>query len=67
MSIQEAIKVVMKEYEDRRQELREYAKTHKGEYIYNGKKCYYNPCGTELHLLSNKIGNLRDFSKLFDN
>lgn len=67
MTTQEAIKVVMKEYEDKRQELMEYARTHRKEYIYNGKKHYYNPCGTELHLLFNKIGNLREFSKLFDN
>lgn len=67
MTTQEAIKTVMQEYENRRQELREYARTHKGTYTYNGKICHYNPCGTEMHLLRNKINNLRDFSKLFDN
>lgn len=65
MSIQEAIEVVMREYEDKRQELREYGKNHKKTYMYNGKEYRYNPCGTELHELSNKIGNLREFAKLF--
>lgn len=65
MTTQEAIKIVMKDYENKRKELREYARTHKKEYTYNGKKHYYNPCGTELHELSNKIGNLEEFAKLF--
>lgn len=67
MSTKEAIEVVMKEYEDKRKELREYARTHKGTYTYNNKVYSYNPCGTEMHLLSNKIANLREFSKLFEN
>ena len=67
MTIQEAIIVVMEEYENKRQELREYSRTHKGTYTYNSKVYYYNPCGTEMHLLSNKIANLREFSKLFEN
>lgn len=67
MTIQETIIVVMKEYENEMQELREYSRTHKGTYTYNGKICHYNPCGTEMHLLRNKINNLKEFSKLFDN
>lgn len=65
MTTQEAIKVVMKDYENKRQELREYARTHRKEYTYNGKVHHYNPCGTELHELYNKIGNLNEFAKLF--
>lgn len=67
MTTQEAIEVVMKDYEDKMQELREYSRTHKGTYTYNSKVYHYNPCGNEMHLLFNKIGNLREFSKLFDN
>ena len=65
MSTKEAIEVVMKEYVDKRKELREYAKNNKKTYMYNGKEYRYNPCGTELHELSNKIGNLMEFAKLF--
>lgn len=65
MTTKEAIEVVMKKYEDKREELREYGKNHKKTYIYNNKEYQYNPCGTELHELSNKIRNLKEFSKLF--
>ena len=67
MSTKEAIEVVMKEYVNKRQELREYSRTHKATYTYNSNVYHYNPCGTEMHLLSNKIANLRKFSRLFEN
>jgi len=57
MSTKEAIEIVMKEYEDKRKELRELNK--------NLKQSRGFGCGNELHLLHNKIGNLKEFSKLF--
>lgn len=57
MSTQEAIKILMKEYEEKRQELRELNKEL--------KQLRGFGCGAELHELSNKIGNLEEFTKLF--
>lgn len=62
MSTKEAIQIVMKDYETRREELRKYRREHQNDIKHTSE---YYVCGNEMYALRNKIKNLVEFSKLF--